>query len=84
MVFLYIFVVTVLSICALLVWSRVVDEPRAARPWRDPMAAPPEAPPGQSAGVEGVLAAQLTAGDITERQYVEAMERLAARDGGPL
>jgi hypothetical protein len=30
---------------------------------------------------EGVLAAQLAAGDITDHQYVNAMEELAARGG---
>ena len=78
MVFLYAFVVTVLSVCAVLVWTRVIGEPSAARPWRTPVIAPQD-----RAGVEGVLAAQLTAGDITEQQYVHAMERLAAREGGP-
>jgi uncharacterized membrane protein len=72
MLFLYIFVLVVLSFCALVVWKRVGAEPKAARPWR----ADPEA-----SSTEGVLAAQLTAGDITEREYVRAMERIAARDG---
>ncbi|WP_203817364.1 hypothetical protein [Paractinoplanes ferrugineus] len=59
------------------VWSRNIAEPAAARPWR-PERLPP---PGEaSASVEGVLAAQLEAGDITHEQYVLAMERLAARD----
>jgi hypothetical protein len=75
MVFLYVFAVIVLSFCAAMVWSRSLREPAAARPWRTTVVTPAE-----KASAEGVLAAQLTAGDITERQYVLAMERLAARD----
>ena len=43
-------------------------EPGANRPWR---AAP------HASSTEGVLAAQLAAGDITDHEYVEAMEKLA-------
>lgn len=68
--FVYVFVLVVLSVCALSVWKRVGREPAAARPWRaDPTAS----------STEGVLAAQLTAGDITDSQYVDAMEELAAK-----
>jgi hypothetical protein len=77
MVFLLGFAVLVLSVCTVAVWSRTVHEPAAARPWRPDV--PP--PPGEvSASSEGVLTAQLAAGDITHDQYVAAMERLAARD----
>jgi hypothetical protein len=77
MVFLLGFAVLVLSVCAVSVWSRVLTEPAAARPWR----ADAKPPPGElSASTEGVLAAQLAAGDITHEQYVRAMERLAASD----
>jgi hypothetical protein len=69
MLFLYGFVVFVLSVCALTVWKRVGPEPNANRPWR----ADPEA-----SSTEGVLAAQLAAGDITDREYVRAMEKVAA------
>ncbi|WP_433293605.1 hypothetical protein ACQP2F_31035 [Actinoplanes sp. CA-030573] len=75
MVFLYVFVVVVLSVCAVSVWSKVVREPAAARPWRTTPVTPT-----QRASAEGVLAAQLAAGEITERQYVTAMERLAAKE----
>lgn len=69
MLFLYGFIVFVLSVCALMVWKRVGHEPKAARPWRaDPDVSSPE----------GVLAAQLAAGHITDREYVRAMERVAA------
>jgi uncharacterized membrane protein len=77
MVFLYVFVVLVLSFCAALVWSRRLQEPAAARPWRSLPVTLTE-----KSSAEGVLAVQLTAGDITERQYVQAMERLAARSAG--
>jgi uncharacterized membrane protein len=69
MLFLYGFIVFVLSVCALTVWKRVGQEPQAVRPWR----ADPDA-----SSIEGVLAARLAAGDITDREYVQAMERLAA------
>ncbi|MFF5290273.1 hypothetical protein [Paractinoplanes globisporus] len=72
MVFLVGFVLCVLSVCALMVWKRVGDEPAAVRPWR-------AEPSAESS--EGLLAAQLAAGDITDREYVRAMERIAARDG---
>ena len=70
--FVYVFVLVVLSVCALSIWKRVGHEPAAARPWR--------ADPSMSS-TEGVLAAQLAAGDITDHQYVNAMEELAARGG---
>jgi uncharacterized membrane protein len=71
MMFLYVFVLVVLSVCALSVWRRVGEEPAAARPWRvDPA----------TSSTEGVLAAQVAAGDITDREYVDAMEELAARE----
>ncbi len=73
MLFLATFVLTVVAICALVVWPHVGDEFPAARPWR----APAE---DQPASTEGVLAVQLVAGDITDRQYVQAMERIAALD----
>jgi uncharacterized membrane protein len=72
MMFLYVFGLVVLSFCALSVWKRVGREPAAARPWRiDPAAS----------STEGILAAQLAAGDITDHQYVNAMEELAAKQG---
>ena len=72
MVFLFVFTVIVLGLCAQSVWKRVGDEPVAVRPWR--------ADPGASTA-EGLLAAQLAAGHITDRQYVRAMEQIAAGGG---
>jgi hypothetical protein len=69
MLFLAAFVLVVAAISALVVWPRVDTEYLAARPWRAA---------GGPASAEGALAAQLTAGQITGRQYVQAMERLAA------
>ncbi|MFC7272753.1 hypothetical protein ACFQS1_02065 [Paractinoplanes rhizophilus] len=69
MTFVYVFVLVVLSFCALWVWKRV-GEPAAARPWRAYRAA---------SSTEGVLAAQLAAGDITDDQYADAMAELAAK-----
>ncbi|GIM89717.1 hypothetical protein Ato02nite_015100 [Paractinoplanes toevensis] len=77
MVFLFVFVLIVLSVCAVSVWKWVGPEPAAARPWRADVKPPPDSP---VASTEGVLAAQLAAGDITPEQYAEAMERLAVRD----
>jgi len=77
MVFLLGFAVLVLSICSVSVWSRVIREPAAARPWRAEVAPPP----GEVVvSTEGVLTAQLAAGDITNDQYLQAMGRLAAGD----
>jgi len=72
MLFLFGFVAFVLAVCALMVWRRVGHEPGANRPWR---AAP------HASSTEGVLAAQLAAGDITDHEYVEAMEKLAGGEG---
>jgi hypothetical protein len=77
MVFLLGFAVLVLSFCAVSVWPRIGPEPAAARPWRAEVTPPPDEAVASS---EGVLAAQLAAGDITNEQYAGAMERLAARD----
>ena len=76
MIFFFGFTVLVLSVCAVLVWSRVLCEPSAARPWRAEVPTPGEV----TASLEGVLAAQLAAGDITHNQYLQAMERVAAGD----
>jgi hypothetical protein len=77
MVFLLAFAVLVLSVSSVAVWSRGVREPAAARPWRAEVAPPPDE---VAASTEGVLTAQLAAGDITHEQYLQAMERLAASD----
>lgn len=69
MVFLLVFALIVMAVSAFTVWSRRVAEPRAARPWRGS---------DMPSSVEGVLTAQLTAGDITSDQYVKTMERIAA------
>ena len=68
MLFLIVFVLIVAAVSAVTVWTRGVSEPGAARPWRD----------GTPSSVEGVLTAQLTAGDITPDQYVRTMERIAS------
>ncbi|MEV4640033.1 hypothetical protein AB0J80_22055 [Actinoplanes sp. NPDC049548] len=56
--------------------------------WPDPTDRPDGSDAGSGAGeparepetLEGALVAQLATGDITRRQYVRAMEILAARD----
>ena len=79
MVFIVVFALVVALICAVSVWPRVGALPLAAQPWR---ATAPELdagwePADDPGSAEGVLATRLIAGDITHRQYADAMERLA-------
>ena len=85
MVFLLVFLLVVMLICAVSVWPRVGRLPAAAQPWRATLLElqvareTADEPPGPDpASAEGVLAAQLIAGDITHLQYADAMERLAS------
>ncbi|MEV6343597.1 hypothetical protein [Actinoplanes sp. NPDC051851] len=64
----------------LIIWPRLSD-------WRDRRAVPePVAPPRVGRfplppfSLEGVLTAQLLTGEISRRQYIRALENLAARD----
>lgn len=85
MLFTTIFLVLVVAGCAGLVWPSVHALRRAgharAEPHRDhpawASAAIRDAAPESR---EGVLVAQLATGEITRRQYVRAMEKVAARD----
>ncbi|WP_203787286.1 hypothetical protein [Paractinoplanes rishiriensis] len=78
MVFLFLFVFVVMMISALVVWPRVGGKlPVAAQPWRA------EAGDGGGsaaapAGWEGVLAAGRIRGEISQRDYVRAMEQLVS------
>jgi hypothetical protein len=72
MLFLILFVATVVTICMVTVWSR----PTVAK---DAPPVPPAAPRAPES-LEGVLAAKLLAGEITTTQYRHALEGLAARD----
>ena len=74
MLFLILFVSAVVTICMVTVWSRppVAEDPAAPKP-DAPRAAEPES-------LEGVLVAELLAGDINTTQYRHAIEGLAARD----
>ncbi|MCU7724879.1 hypothetical protein ODJ79_14225 [Actinoplanes sp. KI2] len=76
MLFLVLYVATVVAICLVTVWSR----PTVAKD--DPPAAPtpPAARPADPQSLEGVLVVKLLAGDITTTQYRHALEGLAARD----
>ncbi|MCU7729460.1 hypothetical protein ODJ79_37575 [Actinoplanes sp. KI2] len=59
------------------IWPAVRDSwKRRRRPWLDAG----EACPPEPESVEGVLAGRLAAAEISRRQYIRAMERLAARD----
>ena len=85
MVFLLVFLLIVGLICGVSVWPRVGRLPAAAQPWRATVLELQVAretsddPPGDDPeSAEGVLAAQLIAGDITHLQYANAMERLAS------
>jgi hypothetical protein len=66
-------VVAAMVICWVTLWTGLGGEESA-----DPVPAPRRPAPPES--LEGALVAQLTAGDIARRQYLHAMERLAARD----
>ena len=74
MLFLVMFVATVVSICMLTVWARPAPGTDAAP------AQQAAASPTRPESLEGVLVATLLAGDISTTQYRHAIEGLAARD----
>jgi hypothetical protein len=74
MLFLILFVSAVVTICMVTVWSRPTEA-------KDPAASEPETShAAEPESLEGVLVAQLLAGDISTTQYRHAIEGLAARD----
>jgi hypothetical protein len=80
MVLLLLLVVAVSAFYAFAVWPRNGHGPGLRRAGRSADAAQPVAEAARPESLEGVLVAQLVAGDITRRQYRRAMGQLAARD----
>ena len=84
MLFLTILTMTLVSCCAYAAWPsiRSIWTEEDGKPGRTPAAksTPAAVRPAQPESLEGVLVAQLVAGEITLNQYVRAMERIAARD----
>jgi len=80
MVFLILFVATVATVCLLTVWSwpNLAEDAQARRD--DRPAQPGPAPATKPESLEGVLVAQLMAGELSTAQYRHAIEGLAARD----
>jgi len=74
MLFLILFVATVVTICMVTVWSRpaVAKDAPSAQPAAERAVEP--------ASLEGVLVAKLLAGEISTTQYQHAIEGLAVRD----
>ncbi|MCU7729442.1 hypothetical protein ODJ79_37485 [Actinoplanes sp. KI2] len=71
------FLVVFLLLCTAMVWWAVLPLIRLRDP--DPATAG-ESEAAPPASLEGVLVAQMMAGEITVGQYRRAVERLAARD----
>jgi hypothetical protein len=82
MLFLTLFILTVGVICVLAVWPLFEDARARKRRPRTSTADPqPDCPPvARPQSLEGVLMAQLVAGEISGSQYRRAVEGLAARD----
>jgi hypothetical protein len=84
MLFMTILTVSVLACCSYAVWPslRSLWSPEGAKPRSSASNAATSvaarAPALES--LEGVLVAQLSVGEISRRQYLRAMERIAARD----
>jgi len=82
MLFATLFVLTVITICVFFVWPAM--EGTAASPLRRRTSQErPQTggvPAARPQSLEGVLVAQLLAGEITRGQYLAAVEGLAARD----
>lgn len=77
MLFLMLFTLTVITICVFALWPSL-DRLRRREPPAGAPAGAVSVPKPES--LEGVLAAQLVAGEITRGQYRKAVEGLAARD----
>ena len=79
MLFLILFFLIVVAVCAAAVWTQPDGSPIARR--RDEAAGQSVAPPAvHPESLEGVLVVQLLAGEINRGQYLRAIEGLAARD----
>ena len=81
MLLLFLFVLTVITICVFLVWPMLdVSSPNPLRRQTPAVRVQTDAPAVRPESLEGVLVAQLMAGEITRGQYQRAVEGLAARD----
>jgi hypothetical protein len=83
MLFLTLFVLAVVVICFFYVWPMLDGEPENPLKRATPGATGRQgdaAPRSRPESLEGVLTAQLMAGEITRGQYLKAVEGLAARD----
>jgi hypothetical protein len=81
MLFLTLFVLTAVTICVFAVWpARGGSSANPLRRSPAPTAPTGEIPVARLESLEGVLVAQLMAGEITRGQYQRAVEGLAARD----
>jgi hypothetical protein len=82
MLFLTLFVLTVITICVFHVWPMLDGSP--ADPLRSRLSSAADQAAGTAAArpesLEGVLVAQLMAGEITRGQYLRTVEGIAARD----
>jgi hypothetical protein len=82
--FLVLFLATVVTICLLGVWSlpNMVRDARVRRSYHpvQPRESRSAAAPAKPESLEGVLVEQLVAGTIMPAQYRHALEGLAARD----
>ena len=81
MLFLTLFILTVVTICAFAVWPLFDGSPERSRsPHASAAATKPNGPPSAPESLEGVLVVQLMAGEISKSQYLRSIEGLAARD----
>jgi hypothetical protein len=75
---LILYLLVVLTICVFSVWFTVDRPPVAGATGTGSESGPQQVAAPES--LEGVLVAQLVGGEITSRQYQQAMVQLAARD----
>jgi len=80
MLFMILFTLVSAGLLGYAIWPAVRDSwTKKSRPSSAPADAGPASPP-EPESLEGMLVGRLAAGEIGRRQYVRAMERLAARD----
>lgn len=79
MIFLVLLTIVLAAIVVVTAWSAIKDTAENA-PGRSSEDAPQPPVPGVPETLEGVLAGQLLAGEITAEQYRRAVQRLAERD----
>jgi hypothetical protein len=80
MLYLILFVAAGAAVCLLNVWSWPKVAEDADAPGKDETVRSGSTPAAEPESLEGVLVAQLVAGEISTTQYRHAVEGLAARD----